>query len=224
MSKFVIGDIHGRFKALMEVIEKSNFNPKNDELYILGDVCDGGMQTFQVIDYLKDLPNKILITGNHDLWFIDYILDEDRYEFPLWWNQGGMNTMLSYRYKNDNVIPDSHLDFLLSGLPYHIENIAGKKSIFVHGGFDPFKSIEEQLLEDITWNRELCNLSRVVAISNYDQIFVGHTTTEFYGSFKPIQHNNLWMLDTGAGWKGYLTIMNIETKEYWQSEKQIPQT
>ena len=27
---------------------------------------------------------------------------------------------------------------------------------------------------------------------------------------------NIWALDTGAGWSGKLTIMNVNTHEYWQ--------
>ena len=29
---------------------------------------------------------------------------------------------------------------------------------------------------------------------------------------------NIWNLDTGAGFRGKLTIMDINTKEYWQSD------
>jgi serine/threonine protein phosphatase 1 len=29
---------------------------------------------------------------------------------------------------------------------------------------------------------------------------------------------NIWNLDTGAGYNGKLTIMDIKTKEYWQSD------
>lgn len=29
---------------------------------------------------------------------------------------------------------------------------------------------------------------------------------------------NVWNIDTGAGWSGKLTIMDIDTKEYWQSD------
>ncbi len=28
----------------------------------------------------------------------------------------------------------------------------------------------------------------------------------------------IWNLDTGAGWEGKLTVMNVDTKEYYQSD------
>lgn len=33
-----------------------------------------------------------------------------------------------------------------------------------------------------------------------------------------IGNHDMWALDTGAGWSGKLTIMNIATEEYWQSD------
>ena len=29
---------------------------------------------------------------------------------------------------------------------------------------------------------------------------------------------NVWNLDTGGGWLGKLTIMDIDTKQFWQSD------
>lgn len=62
------------------------------------------------------------------------------------------------------------------------------------------------------------------------EIFIGHTSTTnwvednipFDGGIhpitKPMHARNVWNLDTGAGFKGCLTIMDVETKEYWQSD------
>jgi serine/threonine protein phosphatase 1 len=37
---FTIADIHGCLEPLIELLEKVNFDFKNDKLIILGDVCD----------------------------------------------------------------------------------------------------------------------------------------------------------------------------------------
>ena len=34
----------------------------------------------------------------------------------------------------------------------------------------------------------------------------------------PLFKNTIWNLDTGAASKGALTITDIDTKEYWQSD------
>jgi serine/threonine protein phosphatase 1 len=217
MRTFVIGDIHGQYNALMEVINKSNFNPKEDKLICLGDVCDIGRQTYHVIEYLRKLPNFVYVWGNHDgEWFRDYL--NTGVELPVWIHQGGLDTLFSYRFHNDETIPESHKDFINSGVPYHIETVDDKKSIFVHGGFDPNKPIEEQSLHELIWNRQLISFAKYRRVRGYNQVFVGHTPTEAFGSFEPIKFHNLWMLDTGAAWQGRLTIMDVKTKEFWQSK------
>ena len=52
----------------------------------------------------------------------------------------------------------------------------------------------------------------------YRDIFIGHTTTETYKTLEPVHVCNVWDIDTGAGWSGKLTIIDVESKEYWQSD------
>jgi serine/threonine protein phosphatase 1 len=35
---------------------------------------------------------------------------------------------------------------------------------------------------------------------------------------EPVQRACVWNVDTGAAFKGPLTIMDVDTKEFWQSE------
>ena len=39
---YVVGDIHGMFKALYKNLESMNFNFKTDRLFSVGDLCDRG--------------------------------------------------------------------------------------------------------------------------------------------------------------------------------------
>jgi serine/threonine protein phosphatase 1 len=55
------------------------------------------------------------------------------------------------------------------------------------------------------------------SISHFNEIFVGHTPTQFIKESSPKKFSNLWMLDTGVYLSRKLSIMDIETKEYWQS-------
>ena len=56
MRTFVIGDIHGAYKALLECLELSKFKKNNDRLICLGDVCDRGRQVKECIDELLTIP------------------------------------------------------------------------------------------------------------------------------------------------------------------------
>ena len=86
--------------------------------------------------------------------------------------------------------------------------------------------MKEQDIEYLTWDRQLLESARWkfyhgkpnLKFGGYENIFIGHTTTQIYGSIKPLHYCNIYALDTGAGWNGKLTIMNVETKEYFQSD------
>ena len=52
----------------------------------------------------------------------------------------------------------------------------------------------------------------------YNEIFIGHTPVTHIGKDIPVNFANVWNVDTGAAFKGKLTAMNIDTKEFWQSD------
>ena len=49
----------------------------------------------------------------------------------------------------------------------------------------------------------------------YNKVFIGHTAL---GQQLPEKRCNCWNLDSGAGFVGKLTIMDVDTEEYWQSD------
>ena len=52
----------------------------------------------------------------------------------------------------------------------------------------------------------------------YHEIYIGHTPVTRIGTTIPVKMANVWNVDTGAAFKGPLTILDIDTKEFWQSE------
>lgn len=216
MKTFAIGDIHGAYKAMMQCFERSKFGYKKDRLIVMGDVCDGYPDVRQCIDELLKIKHCDLIIGNHDMWALDWALRGDKPE--IWTKQGGDRTIVSY---NGGPMPQTHIDFLKSG---HLWLEVGNK-LFVHAGFVPDLPLEQNSAQVLVWDRDLlkdaweaANYRREAKITKYEDIFIGHTTTELYKTLQPIHVCNVWDLDTGAGWSGKLTIMDIDTKEYWQSE------
>jgi serine/threonine protein phosphatase 1 len=55
-------------------------------------------------------------------------------------------------------------------------------------------------------------------LTNYKEIFIGHTPISKTGHATPQKRANVWNVDTGAAFKGPLTIMDVDTKEFWQSD------
>lgn len=224
MKTYVVGDIHGGFTSLCECLDAVNFSTSDDRLIVLGDVCDGHKETRRCIDLLLTLKNCIFIRGNHDIWARSWM--ETGFELPIWWHQGGMMTAQSYNFDKRNV-PQSHKDFIDNGVDYFIDE---KNNLYVHGGFDERYPIQEQDSTTLHWNRDLiCAYGRGYKnhpIEGYNKVFFGHTSTQGilhdWNATDPIIVHNTIALDTGGGWNGKLTIMDVDTLEYWQSSIQQP--
>lgn len=238
---WIFGDCHGAFKALKQVFERAPIQ-KGDTIISLGDICDGWNEVYECVDFLinleKDHPCHF-IKGNHDDWFLDFIL---KGEHGARWLQGGEATLESYckntdslwqrevfGYRtslNNHVIPVSHLEFFKNQLHYYVDK---DNNCFVHGGFNRHHSMEQNDKEEayqFWWDRDLwaaalcwSELSKPFKIKDDSkEVFIGHTTTENWKTTKPMHAANIWNLDTGAGWSGKLTIMDLETHDYFQSD------
>lgn len=245
MRTFVIGDIHGGYKALVQCLARSNFDKENDMLISLGDIADGWSQVPECIEELLTIKNLIAIEGNHDSWARQWL--EFGIANPMWLYQGGQATFDAYTiYHPDLMIKHQH-EFFNKQVPYYIDN---NNRGFVHGGFTSRKGLGyEYSHTSYMWDRDLWTLAvlsngRIHEGGNdqsrrwerHTEIYLGHTTTgmwdikPYYPEYNdpnqakngritvPMNRCNIWNLDTGGGYEGKLTIMNINTKEYWQSD------
>jgi len=229
MRRFVVGDVHGAYLALMQVLEKSGFAYKKDLLICLGDVADGWPQVAESFEELLKIKNLIYIIANHDAWFLDWL--QTGATPHIWTSQGGLASMSSYLNRDEEErrrLIKRHKKLLETyAVPYYITK---DNKLFVHGGFNWHRPIEDQDPYDLYWDRDLLatalywrsqgekglNMDRVKL---YDEIFVGHTTTSrVQPDLLPVHASNVWALDQGAGWEGKLTLMDIDSKEFFQSD------
>ncbi|HZY78627.1 MAG TPA: metallophosphoesterase [Cyclobacteriaceae bacterium] len=209
---FVVGDIHGAYRALRQVLERSGFDRISDRLICLGDVTDGWPETKECIDELLGIPNLIYLMGNHDVWASQWM--ETREAEEIWLEQGGRATCDSYV----NGVPENHLEFFKNAKPYFVEN----NRLFVHAGVMPERRAEECSDYTLFWDRTLVQMAKHheliksgVRLTPYDEVYVGHTPINTH---KPTKYCEVWMMDTGAAWSGELSIMNVDTKEYFTSD------
>ncbi len=219
----VLGDVHGGHKALLQVFKRSGFDKEKDTLICLGDVADGWDETKQCFDELLKIQNLVYVLGNHDKWLLEWFTYGNTPN--IWITQGGANTLKSYDcYYLD--APEEHRNLLNSAPAYYIDS---KNRVFVLGGFDLNFSLTDQRDDVLLWDRNLLAYAHMVSglkdvevpkkLQVFNEILLGHTTTSQYGQDTPMHCCNVWNLDTGAGWEGKLTLMNVDTKEYWQSDK-----
>lgn len=131
---FAIGDIHGCFESLKELVENNIQLDKNDKLLLLGDYIDRGDKSKEVIDYIIDLQEKgydiTPLIGNHELLLLEAF--EDEKNKPKWIQNGGDETLKSFGISSIKDIPPKYLDFFINLKSYFsIEDY-----LFVHAGFN----------------------------------------------------------------------------------------
>ncbi|WP_343488247.1 metallophosphoesterase family protein [Allomuricauda sp. d1] len=228
MRKLVIGDIHSGLRALEQVLQKAEVNHE-DLLIFLGDYVDGWSEAVETVDYLiqlKKTHNCIFIRGNHDELCKDWL--KNQIENPTWLAHGGEATRQSY-LKVDKRTWETHIDFYESLQNYYLDD---ENRLFLHAGFTNLKGVEyEYFKEYFYWDRTLWELAQTVGnrlapgdtnypkrLANYNEIFIGHTPISKTGMAEPKKAANVWNVDTGAAFKGPLTMMDVETKEFWQSD------
>lgn len=223
MRTLVVGDIHGGFKALKQVFNRAGVT-KNDKLIFLGDYVDGWSESAELIQFLIELNRKqacVFIRGNHDLW-CDLWLNNGASN-PIWEVHGGKETVESY-IRTGYLANDEHRLFFSKMKNYHIDD---KNRLFLHAGFTSEKGAGNEedaayYFDRSLWSESLSKFkTKELCLDRarlYHEIFIGHTPTVNYGEDSPMNVFNIWNVDTGAAFKGKLTVLDIDTKEFWQSD------
>jgi serine/threonine protein phosphatase 1 len=224
----VVGDIHGALKAFKEVIALCEFS-KDDLLIFLGDYADGWSETPQLIDYLillKQTHQCVFLQGNHDELLLNWLLTKK--DNPIWFKHGGKASMDAYLNLSDEKIKQ-HIDFLSDLKPYLIDS---QNRLFVHAGFTNPNGIEHEYFPKMFhWDRTLWEMALAMdknlkpndvmypkRFLLHEEIYIGHTPVTRINQTIPINIANVWNIDTGAAFWGPLTIMDVETKQFWQSK------
>lgn len=218
MRSFIIGDIHGCYDELLELIAQMGVTA-NDRLISLGDLVDRGNQSKAVYEYFKNRPNSLVLMGNHERKhqrkILSYAQEIVKIQFGA-----AYETFLSW----------------LDDLPYYYET---EEAIIVHAFYEhdivPEQQRQEVLCGATSGDRYLQQ--------KYPE---GKSWTDFYTGEKPIIYghqvvgdlpkiyNNTYGIDTGTCHGGYLTAIELPgfvlhqvraKKDYWKEEQkngQIP--
>lgn len=228
-STFVIGDIHGGLRALEQVLERAPIK-SSDLIIFLGDYVDGWSKSFQVINFLIEFQEKqncLFLKGNHDACCEEWLKTGNL--SPASREHGGIATIQSYEGISE-LDKNKHIHFLESLKYYHIDEL---NRLFVHAGFtSPHGPSKEFNQSYLIWERTLWEMALSMdtsipetsarypkRLSLFKEIYIGHSPTINYGYSTPMNIQNIWNLDTGAGFSGKLTILEINSKQYWQSDQ-----
>ena len=208
---FAVGDIHGSFdklEAMMDVLPWDR--DAGDLLLFIGDYVDRGPRSRDVVELLVQLKraggNFSFLKGNHEKMLLDFYVEQK--DQMLYVANGGAETIASYVEgaigRKAFVLPEDHLEFLLSLKLYH----ETEDYIFVHAGLRDGIPLPEQNEEDLLWIRE------EFIYSAYDwnkRVIFGHTALE-----TPFVTPGKIGIDTGAVYGNKLTAVELPAMKFYQ--------
>lgn len=235
MATYVIGDIHGEYDKLRELLEKMKFSD-DDYLYVLGDVIDRGPHPIKVLSLLMTLPNCTCIAGNHERMalpnfklFMEEVTEEflfrldhsDMSRLTEWQLNGAESTIdefsrLSYEER------EGIIDFIGDFEAYSQIEVNNKKYLLVHAGLLNFysqKRMEFYDIDELVWVEP-----------DYSQqyfkdtvLVTGHTSTQLIEENPNpgyiYRANNHIAMDCGACFEGgRLAGICLETGEEFYAE------
>ena len=132
MAHYVMGDIHSeadRFHAMLKIIQFS----EDDILILLGDVIDRGPDGIALFLEIMEMPNVIMLLGNHEYMMLQYLSpDATSTEFRRWNRNGNASTLAAYLKQKAKV--QQRIISYLRNLPTHIDiEVDGNRFYMVHG-------------------------------------------------------------------------------------------
>ncbi|PZR28990.1 MAG: serine/threonine protein phosphatase [Citrobacter freundii] len=224
----VIGDIHGGFKALQQLIGRVS-PQENDRLVFLGDYVDGWSESAHVIERLIHLEAShdcIFIKGNHDIWCEEWLAGGKPNR--EWLFHGGKETIESYG-NFDQQQKKTHLEFFNRLKDYYTDE---QNRLYIHAGFTSMHGpAKEHYASNFNTDRTLWEMARTMdqriskdsklypkRLLHYKEIFIGHTPTVYYDTTVPMNGCNVWNVDTGAAFTGPVSAIDADTKQFWQSD------
>lgn len=189
MKQLIIGDIHGCYAELLELLDRASLSDQ-DEIIAVGDIVDRGPDSPRVLAFFRQHPRARSIQGNHE-----------RKHVRSW--RGEVMPALSQCITRQQVGEAAYLDAVafMDVLPRFLEL---PEAILVHGFWEPGLSVAEQREVVIvgTMTGELYLRERYVRpwyelYNGEKPLIVGHL--DYLGTGQPlIYQDRVFGLDTGC--------------------------
>lgn len=239
----IVGDIHSEYDKLVAVLDKASFDPTTDILYSLGDFCDRGRDALKTLRFLMGIDNLRAVIGNHDSLLQNWLFTG--VESFIWEENGGGRTVedlqtLPIEEKHRigvwlQSLPLARVEdryiIVHGGIPYR--RTLGDMEAYARAERPKvfFDTLYSRWDESCIWDRDYMLSAYVKMYPEVSEsifmeaspldtedrmIFVGHTPTLDGKPFISEEYN-LVALDTGSGHGGPLTLMDMDSLEYWQA-------
>lgn len=209
--RIAIGDIHGCSFALDTLLQEIVVAP-DDTIICLGDVIDTGRESKAVIERLIQLDSEcqlIGILGNHEEMLLNAL--DNLQLVDSWLACGGQATVNSYRFcGNLQDIDSAHIDFLRTFQDYYETD----SHILVHANYQADLPMDQQPAHAMRWS--LLDEPYPQRHLSEKTVIVGHTEQRG-GEILDLEH--VVCLDTYCHFSGWLTAMDLDTEDIWQTSR-----
>jgi serine/threonine protein phosphatase 1 len=223
---YIIGDVHGEYKKLLELIDKL---PKDANLIFVGDLIDRGLRSREVIAYVREHKHQV-IRGNHEQFMIEdgqkiidkLLADEEGNMNSVWMFAGGIETLLSYgllERQDDFYLFVKNMDGItqlqddiewMKSLPLYIKmqnpHNPQLPIVISHASIGDFWDLEEKSYKHFEFYI-MSNRREPSADAPIFNIY-GHTNVS-----SVVIGQNFVSLDTGCGRGGKLSSYCVEREE-----------
>lgn len=201
---YAVGDIHGHFSKLQAALTKIDFDPARDRLFSVGDMVDRGVESPQVLEWLRQ-PWFHGVRGNHE----DYACRWRTVDVDNWVKNGGG------WFQNLSTDAKRELETTFKALPFVIEVETPGGIVGIAHADVPcrhWKDLTAKL--DVRRGRDHCLWSRQRIRAGFPRevegiraVVVGHEPLP-----APVVLANVYHIDTG-GWMpdGYFTLLDLHS-------------
>lgn len=201
---YVIGDVHGCIYTLKKLINKL---PNDAEIIFVGDLCDKGIYSKEVIDYVMQ-KGYLCVKGNHEHLMQKYLYDAVIHKNHSPWSEdyryGGIVTYESYI--NDHESMFRHLAWI-EQLPMYIQR---EQYFITHGYALPFYEHKDN---PNYYNGFLLNrYEKGMQVEHSEVINIfGHCVFD-----EVLKHESFHAIDTGCSYGNKLTALELGTMKIIQ--------
>lgn len=212
-SDYVVGDIHGCFDMLDDLLKEAGFNTETDRLFSVGDLVDRGPKCPDVVRWIAR-PWFHAVSGNHD--DLAVRIHAGTADVGLHIMNGG--AWMQYLDEDER----SHIAKHLAALPVcidvetdrglvgivHADILGTSWSKFVHGLLTATsKSQRYDYMEAAMWSRDRIRHKLIEPVEDLYRMYVGHTPVDNVTNLA-----NVFYVDTGACFGRQMTMVCIQGK------------
>jgi hypothetical protein len=199
MKTLVIGDIHGCYVELLELLDQAGL-ADDDRIIALGDIVDRGPDSSAVLDFFRSHPNALSIMGSHERKHIRASLGEIEPSIA--------QTLTRQQFSEQAY---SEAVTFMKEFPMYVEI---PEAILFHGLLEPGISLEEQretvLVGSMSGEHHMkrhYNCAWYELYSGEKPIIAGHHDYSKVG--KPtVYRDRVFLIDTGCCFGGNLTALH----------------